>query len=75
MCVTCQADIIYVLTICSLLATVIIMIPKIRKTETFAKWLGGLKDVRALARILVWIERLAAGDPGDVKPVGVGVSE
>lgn len=28
-----------------------------------------------MARILVRIERLAAGNPGDVKPVGHGVSE
>ena len=47
----------------------------IRKTETFAKWLDGLDDIRARARILVRIERLAAGNPGDVKPVGEGVSE
>ena len=51
------------------------MVSEIRKTETFAKWLDGLKDVRARARILVRIERLAAGNPGDVKPVGEGVSE
>ena len=51
------------------------MVPEIRKTETFAKWLDGLKDVRARARILVRIERLAAGNPGDVKPIGEGVSE
>ncbi|BBO83323.1 toxin, RelE family protein [Desulfosarcina ovata subsp. sediminis] len=48
---------------------------EIRKTETFAKWLDGLNDIRARARILVRIERLAAGNPGDVKPVGEGVSE
>jgi len=48
---------------------------EIRKTELFAKWIDGLKDVRARARILVRIERLAAGNPGDVKPVGKGVSE
>ena len=48
---------------------------EIRKTETFAKWLDGLDDIRARARILVRIERLAAGNPGDVKPVGEGVSE
>jgi putative addiction module killer protein len=48
---------------------------EVRKTETFAKWLDTLKDVRARARILVRIERLAAGNPGDVKPVGGGVSE
>jgi putative addiction module killer protein len=48
---------------------------EIRKTETFAKWLDGLHDIRARARTLVRIERLAAGNPGDVKPVGEGVSE
>ena len=48
---------------------------EIRKTEIFAKWLDGLHDVRARARILVRIERLKAGNPGDVKSVGEGVSE
>ena len=31
--------------------------------------------VRARARVLVRVERLAAGNPGDVRPVGEGVSE
>jgi putative addiction module killer protein len=48
---------------------------EIRKTDTFAKWLDGLHDIRARARILVRIERLAAGNPGDVRTVGEGVSE
>lgn len=48
---------------------------EIRKTEIFAKWLDELNDVRARARVLVRIERLAAGNPGDVVPVGEGVSE
>jgi len=43
---------------------------EIRKTEIFAKWLDGLHDIRARARILVRIERLATGNSGDVKPVG-----
>ena len=47
---------------------------EIRKTETFAKWLDEIQDIRARARILVRIERLSAGNPGDVKPVGEGVS-
>ena len=48
---------------------------EIRKTDTFAKWIDGLRDVRARARILVRIERLSLGNPGDVRPVGEGVSE
>jgi probable addiction module antidote protein len=38
---------------------------EIRKTGIFAKWLDGLHDIRSRARILVRIERLAAGNPGD----------
>ena len=48
---------------------------EIRKTETYAKWLDGLRDIQARARVLVRVERLAAGNPGDVRPVGEGVSE
>ena len=48
---------------------------QIRKTETFTRWLDGLRDVRARARVQVRIERLAAGNAGDVEPVGEGVSE
>jgi putative addiction module killer protein len=48
---------------------------EIRKTENFSKWLDGLRDIRARARILVRIERLATGNPGDVNAIGEGVSE
>lgn len=48
---------------------------EIRKTDAYARWLDGLRDIRARARILARVERLAAGNPGDVKPVGEGVSE
>jgi len=48
---------------------------EIRKTDTYAKWLDGLRDLHARARIQVRVERLAGGNPGDVKPVGDGVSE
>ena len=48
---------------------------EIRKTAEFAAWLDGLDDVRARARVQARVERLAAGHPGDVKPVGQGVSE
>jgi putative addiction module killer protein len=47
----------------------------IYKTDVFRKWLGGLKDRRAVARISIRISRLEAGNAGDVKPVGEGVSE
>lgn len=48
---------------------------QIRKTDVYAAWIDGLHDLKGRARILVRIERLAAGNPGDVKPVGEGVSE
>lgn len=48
---------------------------EIRKTDVFAKWIDSLRDIKARARILVRIERMASGNPGDVKPVGNSVSE
>ncbi len=48
---------------------------EIRKTDVFVKWIDGLRDIKARARILVRIERLAMENPGDVKPVGEGVFE
>ncbi len=48
---------------------------EIRKTDTYARWLDRLRDIHARARVLARVERLAAGNPGDVKPVGEGVSE
>ena len=48
---------------------------EIRKTDIYAKWLDGLRDIHARARVQARVERLAIGNPGDVKPVGEGVSE
>jgi putative addiction module killer protein len=48
---------------------------EIRKTDIFARWFDGLRDLQARARIQARIERLAMGNAGDVKPVGEGVSE
>jgi putative addiction module killer protein len=48
---------------------------ELRKTALFAKWLDGLRDLGARARIQARIERLVAGNPGDVEPIGEGVSE
>lgn len=47
----------------------------ILRTARFASWLKNLRDHRAVAKIAVRIDRLADGHPGDVKPVGDGVSE
>ena len=48
---------------------------EMRKTQRFAAWINGLRDIRARARVLARIERLAMGHAGDAKPVGEGVSE
>lgn len=48
---------------------------EVRTTEVFNQWFTGLKDRSARARIQARIDRLQLGNPGDVKPVGEGVSE
>ena len=48
---------------------------QIVQSAAFAKWLSKLADSRARARVQVRIDRLALGNPGDVKAVGEGVSE
>ena len=47
----------------------------VTRTDEFDRWLARLKDPRALAKILIRIERLELGNPGDVKAVGGGISE
>jgi len=48
---------------------------RVHKTDVFAHWLDGLRDLKARARVQVRIERLPSGNPGDVASVGEGVSE
>ena len=48
---------------------------EIRETDEYAHWFAKLRDQRARARILVRVRRLSLGNPGDVSPVGEGVSE
>lgn len=48
---------------------------EIRQTETYARWFASLRDRKARTRIDVRIRRLSLGNPGDVKPIGSGVSE
>lgn len=45
------------------------------RTDDYKAWFDDLRDRRAAARIATRIDRLAEGNPGDVKPVGEGVSE
>lgn len=51
------------------------MVYLVQQTETFAAWLDGLRDLRARIAIARRIERMAAGNLGDAKSVGGGVSE
>ena len=48
---------------------------EVRQTEEFSRWFAGLRDATAKARVLTRIRRLSLGNPGDVKPVGAGISE
>jgi putative addiction module killer protein len=48
---------------------------EIRQTETYSQWFSNLRDRQAKARIDIRVRRLSMGNPGDVKPVGKGVSE
>jgi putative addiction module killer protein len=48
---------------------------EIRQTDVYARWFDGLRDRQARMRINIRIRRLSLGNPGDVRPVGEGVSE
>lgn len=48
---------------------------QVEKHPKFHKWLDELRDIRAVARIVKRIDMLALGNPGDVEPVGEGISE
>lgn len=48
---------------------------EVRYSAEFGKWLNGLRDANAYARIVQRIRRLERGNPGDVKSVGGGLHE
>jgi len=48
---------------------------EIIKSATFDRWLKKLRDPQAKARIEMRIRRLGLGNPGDVQPIGKGLSE
>jgi putative addiction module killer protein len=52
-----------------------LQMPTIKRTDEFSSWLRDLRDIRARAKVLARIDRLSLGNPGDVAPVGDGISE
>lgn len=52
-----------------------LQMPTIKRTDEFSAWLRDLRDLRARAKVLARIDRLSLGNPGDVAPVGDGISE
>lgn len=55
--------------------TLTMKVIEVRQTASYAKWFAGLRDRAAKAHIDIRIRRLSLGNPGDVKPVGEGLSE
>ena len=47
---------------------------EVLRTDEFAQWMRSV-DAMVRARVLNRIDRLRLGNPGDVKPVGSGISE
>jgi putative addiction module killer protein len=48
---------------------------EVRQTDAYSEWFGNLRDRNAKVRIDIRIRRLSLGNPGDVRPVGEGISE
>ena len=48
---------------------------RVDRIAEFEDWLEALRDQTARAKIIVRLERLAMGNPGDVRPCGRGLSE
>jgi len=48
---------------------------EVKRTQEFDEWLKALKDSKGRTKIEARIDRLANGNPGDVWPIGEGLSE
>ena len=48
---------------------------RVDRIAEFEDWLEALRDQTARAKIIVRLERLGMGNPGDVRPCGRGLSE
>ncbi len=51
------------------------MLIEILQTKSFERWFASVVDSQSRGRINARIRRLSLGNPGDVRPVGSGVSE
>jgi putative addiction module killer protein len=49
--------------------------PTIVKSDAFAEWIDKLRDRAGAAQVLRRLARLERGNPGNVAPVGKGLSE
>lgn len=48
---------------------------RVEKTEDYREWIDGLRDLAGRARILMRVDRLIHGNPGDHRNLTDGVSE
>jgi putative addiction module killer protein len=48
---------------------------EVRRSAVFAEWLRRLRNPQARIAIFRRIDRLAAGNPGDIKSIGGGLNE
>lgn len=51
------------------------IIVRVEKTDEYAEWIDALKDHAGRARVLLRIERLIAGNPGQYRNLTDGVAE
>lgn len=48
---------------------------EVRQATVYSEWSDGFHDRQAKTRVDIRIRHLSLGNPGDVKPVGEGISE
>jgi putative addiction module killer protein len=48
---------------------------EVKRTDAFDGWLKRLRDSKGRTKIQARIDRLANGNPGDIGPIGEGLSE
>lgn len=48
---------------------------RVEKTDEYRSWIDGLKDLAGRARVLMRVDRLIHGNPGNYRNLTEGVSE